>query len=802
MSFLKRLQNTTIQTKLVVPIVVLALVGMVAGSKVIEESLNKQIFTTQEGEIKNFSNKLFYILRSDYRTLFFEFGKDKELYASASQATQKESLNNLSQMLEGSGYEVYIFDQYDNFIPMTAATNDYQVLKERYNPHLIPEKIVFESDEKFLYRFDFLPWNWTVIIAKDQTMFHSIVKENKRLIFTTFFLLMLAVLALLFFVIYYVVQKPFQKVFAHLENIKKGDDVAPLTTDATQETKLLAHHINSMNEAIILREDALREEKSKNETILNTQPSIVIVSNANKIKYANKSFFDFFIRYANLEAFLNEHDCICEFFEKIDEKGFIYKKEDANWIEDVIDAKTPAKVLMKDKNKNDRVFNITANKIGNQEGLYVVNLTDITTIEKYKKQLELSREQLEIQLHTDELTKLPNRLSLNEAILNEGIVTLVLININDFKEVNDFYGVETGDKILYDFSQALKEFVKNSSYKVYKLSGDEYALFTVNAYRRDSVITFVNSLLEYFKTYDFYDLTSKRKINLTATAGAAINIEHSSAFVSADIALKTAKKKKRSFMTYKESLATKDEYASNIEWATRLKNAFLNDKIVPFFQPIYNNRTQKIEKYEALVRLIDENNTPVSPFFFLDVAKKSHQYMQLTETMIEKTFAYFKDKPYEFSINLSESDLTNFAVTSMILQKLQESSFGDRVVFEIVESENIDDYELIREFIKSAKTYGAKIAIDDFGAGFSNFQHVSQLNIDYIKIDGSLIQNILIDKNSETIVEAIATFAKRLEIKTIAEFVDSQAIQEKVISMGIDCTQGYLIGEPKEDIIT
>jgi EAL domain-containing protein (putative c-di-GMP-specific phosphodiesterase class I) len=139
-------------------------------------------------------------------------------------------------------------------------------------------------------------------------------------------------------------------------------------------------------------------------------------------------------------------------------------------------------------------------------------------------------------------------------------------------------------------------------------------------------------------------------------------------------------------------------------------------------------------------------------------------------------------------------------IHEFILQKLEHYNFGSRVVFEILETENIDNYENVSEFIKSVKYYGAKIAIDDFGAGFSNFQRISQLNVDYIKIDGSLIQNILTDKNSLTIVETIATFAKRLGVKTIAEFVDSQEIQNKVVALGIDYTQGYFISQPKAAI--
>jgi EAL domain-containing protein (putative c-di-GMP-specific phosphodiesterase class I) len=164
--------------------------------------------------------------------------------------------------------------------------------------------------------------------------------------------------------------------------------------------------------------------------------------------------------------------------------------------------------------------------------------------------------------------------------------------------------------------------------------------------------------------------------------------------------------------------------------------------------------------------------------------------------MIEKTFEFMQNKPFDFSINLSESDLMDYSINSLIVEKLKKYGHGNRVVFEIVETERIDDYELVARFVQEIKHYGAKIAIDDFGSGFSNFQHVAKLNVDYIKIDGSLIQNILFDANSLAIVESIHAFASRLGIKTIAEYVETLAIYEKIKAIGIHYTQGYFIAPP------
>ena len=799
MKFASFFEKTSIQTKLVVPIVTLALLGGFAGTKIIEDALVGHITKVQKHEIKNFANKIYYVLSAEYKTLFFEFGKDVDYFTQAQEASQKESIANLAQILENSGYYSLVFDTRRRMIPLGMSQEGTHIAYEKALEYLHYD--AFETfNGYFGYKFVFAPWGWDIVVLKPTTQFQNIVSENKKLVFTTLFVLMFLILLFLFLAIYEVIQKPFQKVFEHLDRIKNDEaNIKPLEIHGTKETSFLSDHINSMYVSLVERKELLVREKKRNEDILNSQTSIVVASFQERISHANTAFFEFFSEYKTIEEFKKEHECVCDFFERVERKDFIYKGEKSDWIEKIIRSKNAKKVLIKRGDK-EYIFDINAKLLDKEKGEYVVNMTDITSMEHYKEQLEASREKLNMQLHTDELTKLPNRLSLSEKVLEQVNVSLVLININDFKEVNDFYGVQTGDKVLRDFAKLLKEFIRDRNYEVFRLSGDEFAIFIPYEYSRNLVVTFVNTLLQHINAHEFHDMFNKRKITLSATAGAAIHAQNISAFVNADIALKTAKKRKKPFMTYKEAHATKDEFGSNLEWASKLKNAFKNDKVVPFYQPIYNNQSGKIEKYEALVRLIDDQGKAITPFFFLNVAKRSHQYFQLTETMLEKCFEYFKDKEFEFSINLSESDISDIGIHEFILQKLEHYNFGSRVVFEILETENIDNYENVSEFIKSVKYYGAKIAIDDFGSGFSNFQRISQLNVDYIKIDGSLIQNILTDKNSLTIVETIATFAKRLGVKTIAEFVDSQEIQEKVVALGIDYTQGYFISQPKPDI--
>ena len=155
---------------------------------------------------------------------------------------------------------------------------------------------------------------------------------------------------------------------------------------------------------------------------------------------------------------------------------------------------------------------------------------------------------------------------------------------------------------------------------------------------------------------------------------------------------------------------------------------------------------------------------------------------------------------YEFSINLSFDDIVNHDIYNFILEIMQNSNMGGRVTFELLESEKVDDFEKIIQFFAEIRRYGCKIAIDDFGSGFSNFSYLTKINPDFIKIDGSLIKNIDIDKNSYIVVETIVEFAKKMGIKTVAEYVHSSTVLSIVKKIGIDYSQGYFVDKPMPTI--
>lgn len=181
---------------------------------------------------------------------------------------------------------------------------------------------------------------------------------------------------------------------------------------------------------------------------------------------------------------------------------------------------------------------------------------------------------------------------------------------------------------------------------------------------------------------------------------------------------------------------------------------------------------------------------------FMDHAKQAKLYEKLTIQVIRKALAHFGQHEGEFSINMTMDDISNSMITHYLFERLDQSGLAERLIVEIVESENMVDLERVKEFIDKLHARGARIAIDDFGSGYSNFDYLLKMNADFIKLDGSLIKSIDSDTNAKLLVQTIVEFSKTAGMKTIAEYVHSQAVMDVCVSLGIDYLQGFYLGVP------
>ena len=420
---------------------------------------------------------------------------------------------------------------------------------------------------------------------------------------------------------------------------------------------------------------------------------------------------------------------------------------------------------------------------------YIAARIDIT-------ELINSRDKLQLSLITDDLTLFPNRQKLiNDIKEHKNIksIHLALLNIDRFKDINDFYGHQTADEILILVAKKLKNICKS---KVYKLPSDEYAILTTKKITEQDFLIKIKSIIKEVMETKFE--VDNNNIFVTFSCGIASNT--TSLMIKADMALQLAKSDKKHIIIYDDSLNISKQITQNIQGVSLLKEAIEHNGIVPHFQPIYNINTKKIEKYECLARISQKNGFIIAPIKFLEIAKKSKLYPQITRNILTKSFKFFQDKNYEFSINLSIEDILNQNTVQFILESLENFNNPEYVVFEILETEKVNNYDELKNFIKKIKKFGCKVAIDDFGSGYSNFAHIYELNIDYLKIDSSLVKYITTDDNSRRITQTIINFAKDLELKTIAEFVEDKKSLELLEKMGADYIQGYYIGKPSERI--
>ncbi|MBE0496469.1 MAG: EAL domain-containing protein [Campylobacterales bacterium] len=406
------------------------------------------------------------------------------------------------------------------------------------------------------------------------------------------------------------------------------------------------------------------------------------------------------------------------------------------------------------------------------------------------------RETILRQAFTHPLTQLPNREKLLKDIAETPPCALALLDVDKFSQINNLYGYNNGDTILTTLAQKIQAYLAPfERFTLYHLSADEFAI-TADKECRVGFEAVARGLLESID----HTQVQVESMYVMLDISCGISFEPSAQLLqTANIAMKEAKTQREDIVIYSLDLSRQEEYESNIAWGARLYSALKDNRVVPYYQPIINNKTLHWEKFEALVRLKEGEDKVYSPFYFLDIAKQTKQYKALTRAVVEKAFETFSVRLEDFSINLSIDDILDVNTRNFLFDSIKRYRLGERLVLEIVESEGIENFEEVTAFIDGAKELGCRIAIDDFGTGYSNFAYLLRLKADYIKIDGSMIENLATDRNSRLIVQAIVIFAKSIGLKTIAEFVKDEATFNEVVKLGIDYSQGYYFSPPLQE---
>jgi diguanylate cyclase (GGDEF)-like protein/PAS domain S-box-containing protein len=443
--------------------------------------------------------------------------------------------------------------------------------------------------------------------------------------------------------------------------------------------------------------------------------------------------------------------------------------------------------------------------------LYDANGNVVGAIEAVRDITEHHRmkEQLQYLATHDSLTNLPNRYSLQENVKRAVAKAkrgkksaLLFIDIDNFKLVNDTLGHAAGDELLIVLAKILGKNLREGDILA-RLGGDEFAVLlddvtveeagAIGEELRLAVNAQEPCLIKQNTCFSYLTIS----IGIVMVDG---DMDFEELLSHADIALYSAKEKGRNKVSYIEpGEQNVRSNLSEVNQVTRLiKNALENNTLLLFFQPVYKVKEKKVSHHEVLLRLRNGKGELVHPGTIIPVAEQFGLMPEIDKKVVQASLEVLREYPkLKLFVNLSGISLGNENLLESVEGKIRESGIDpSRIGFEITETAAVKDPVQAEEWIRRLKEIGCRFALDDFGIGFSSFSYLRLLPVDYLKIDGSYVQNLDKDSTNLALVKAINTVAHSLGKKTIAEFVENENVYNLLGDMEVDYGQGYYLGKP------
>lgn len=472
--------------------------------------------------------------------------------------------------------------------------------------------------------------------------------------------------------------------------------------------------------------------------------------------------------------------------------------------------------VFKNKKKSGETYWVSSviSPIKNEDG----EITHFLAVQEDITEKRSSKETIERLAHYDGTTGLMNRARfiglLNDWLLMapEDRGALLLLDIDQFKFISDTYGHGLGDEFLrrvagllqttlrYLNSQRAEE-SRNDSI-LCRLSGDEFAAFLPSADKSSAMKAAeqIRAALEGFYQADVH-------CHMTASVGVSLYPEHGKTttqlLTKADAAMYKAKElgRNRCHLYSPEDRDIEKMY-SRLKWKESILKALKEDRFEAWFQPIVSLTDGKTRHYEALARMRELDGSIVQPGPFIDIAERFGLVGAITRAVMEKAMRLQKNlsdkgRPLTFCLNISGKELGEGSLLDSLRLKIQEIGVDPGyLIFEITETSSIHDMDRAVRFVRSLKSMGCHISLDDFGVGYTSFLYLKEMQVDYVKIAGPFIKGMEKNLNDRLFVKAITDVAKGMGIKTIAEFVENSATVELLKELGVDYAQGYYMGRP------
>jgi len=415
----------------------------------------------------------------------------------------------------------------------------------------------------------------------------------------------------------------------------------------------------------------------------------------------------------------------------------------------------------------------------------------------------------------DSLTKLFNRrrfqvefeqqLKIAQRYKSTGAI--LYLDLDQFKYINDTSGHSAGDILLKQVAETLQQTIRSSDILA-RLGGDEFALLLpdIDAHGASQLAQKINTQLRLIHLE-----SNGVQHNISASIGIAIFPEYDLSaqdlMSNADIAMYQAKESGRSKShVYSHEEQTKELLKTRLLWKEKIEAALEDNRLILHFQPILDIKSNKISHVEALVRMIGLDDELIMPNDFIPIAEQSGLINQIDHTVLKLAFQTLRllkkqNNPLKLSVNLSGKAFNNVPLISYLKAELGKHDIdAGKLIIEVTETTAVANFSTAVELMNDIKASGAKFALDDFGVGYASFFYLRQLPVDYVKIDGSFIKTLEKHQEDQVLVKAISEIAHLSGLKTIAEFVENQAILDLLETYNIDYAQGYHIAKPSAEL--
>jgi len=418
----------------------------------------------------------------------------------------------------------------------------------------------------------------------------------------------------------------------------------------------------------------------------------------------------------------------------------------------------------------------------------------------------------------DELTGLLNRsyfernlkLALNRCKMLQKDASLLFIDIDRFCMINELEGFDIGDRLLVELTVLMQKFVPPQS-QLARVGVDEFCLFLENTSKIEAqqCAESIKTAVENFRFHSaggFHNATVSIGI-ATLDDGMSRN-HHGQMITHARQACHFAKLGGRDKIgIYDRENTSIKERQLDIYWLPIIRTALKQNNLYLVFQPVVDLNSGNISHYEVLLRMRGEDGQIIPPNKFIAVAERTGLIHAIDLWVIENAIDFLAGLPahrshVSLAINLSGVAFQYPDLLEVIREKL-ELTWVDagRLTFEITETAAVENFDKTRELINKIHALGCKFALDDFGAGFCSFNYLKSIPVDYVKIDGQFIRNLIHDETDQILVKSLVDVASKLGKKTIAEFIEAPPTLTKLRELGVHFGQGYMFGKPQEKLL-